>query len=193
MPMSRLIADAVERRRDVGRDFLEVRMEAAGADDERRAGRRTTARNANCPVIEMKRDARVDELGVERDLQRVEDHRADEVEPQVQEREVGRDERRQRDDGLAQERELAGLDQQAQAHGDEARRAPAELEHRADDEAAGLDREHRAQRVDDLRRVGDGIVGEEHRVELARARAPATAPAGWPCAARRSGRRHRSA
>ncbi|TMH28653.1 MAG: hypothetical protein E6H58_17480, partial [Betaproteobacteria bacterium] len=158
-------ADPVERRRDVRRDLLEVRVEAAGADDE---GRLVAERGAERELAEDRdeRDARMDQLRVERDAQRVEHHRADEVEPQVEQCNVGRDERRQRDDALAEQRELVGLDEQAESHGDEARRSPAELEHRADDEAAGLDREQRAQRVDDLRRVRYRVVRKQHRVEL---------------------------
>jgi hypothetical protein len=159
-------ADAIERHRNVGRDFLEARMEAAGADEERwliaeLRAERELAGDAD------ERDARVNQLGVERNAQRIELDRADEVETEIQEREVRRQERRHLDDGLTEEREPVGLDEQPHADGNEARRAPPELQHRADDETAALDRKHRAQRVDDLRRVRNRVLGKEDRVEVA--------------------------
>ncbi len=60
------------------------------------------ARNANCPEMDVNRDTRVDELGIERDAERIENDRANEIEPQIQQCEVGRDQWRQRDNTLAE-------------------------------------------------------------------------------------------
>ena len=112
-------------------------------------------------------DARIAQHAVEPDLQRIEDDAAGEVDLETQQRERLVDQRRQLHDHLADEDDLARLDQHADARDDEARRAPAELEHRPDDEAAGLEREDRAQLVDDLRRVGDRVLREQEAVERA--------------------------
>ena len=112
-------------------------------------------------------DARIHQFGVERNAQRVEHHRADKIQPQVEQRQIGADQRRQLHDSLTEDDELVGLDQQAEPHCHQTGRAPAELQHRTDDETAGPDRKQRAQGVDDFRRVADRVGREQHRVERA--------------------------
>ena len=80
-------ADAIERRRNVGRDFLEAWMEAAGADDERRliaelGAERELAGDAD------ERDARVNQLGVEANAQRIEARPSRRSRAEVEQREV---------------------------------------------------------------------------------------------------------
>jgi hypothetical protein len=110
-------------------------------------------------------DARVAQQPVEPELQRIEHDAAGNVHLQVEHRERFLDERRQRDDHLANDDDLAGFDQDANARGDQAGRAPPELEHRADNEAARAERKDRAQLIDDLRRVGDRVLREEKAVQ----------------------------
>ena len=159
-------ADAVERHRNVGRDFLERRVEAARADEEGRVAAEFGAER-ELAGDRNEGDARIHQLGVERDAQRVEYHRANEIQPQVEQRQIGADQRRQLHDGLAEDDELVGLDQQAEPHRYQTGRAPAQLQHRADDEATGLDRKQRAQGVDDFRRIADRVGREQHRVKRA--------------------------
>ena len=72
---------------------------------------------------------------------------------------------RQRELQHADDRDVAGdLDDHAERDAHQRRRAPAELDHRADQERALLDREEPAQVGQDPRRVRDDVLGEHHRL-----------------------------
>ncbi len=96
-----------------------------------------SARNANWPVSEMNSTRESRSSAVDPELQRVEHDAAGDVHLQVEQRERLVDQRRQLHDHLADDDDLARLDQHADARDHQARRAPAELEHRPDHEAAG--------------------------------------------------------
>ena len=66
MPMSKLVADTVERRRNIGRNLLEARVEAACADEERRLVPNCRAERELAGDRD-ERNARMDELRVEPD------------------------------------------------------------------------------------------------------------------------------
>ena len=95
----------------------------------------------------------------------VELDRADEVDLEDDQRDVVG---RERDLEHADDRDVArDLDDDAERHADQRRRAPAELRHRPDQERALPRREEGAQVADDLRGVGDDVLREHHRLDRA--------------------------
>ena len=103
--------------------------------------------------------ARVVEIGAEEDVAAVEIDHADEVDLQAQDRRVLRRQHRPQhaDDG---EHRVRQIEQQAELHRDDRRRAPAELRHRPDDEVILLRREELLDVADDARDVRDDVLRE---------------------------------
>ena len=85
------------------------------------------------------------------------------------------------------------LDDDAEREADQRGRAPAELRHRADQEAVRVRREDRAQVADDARRVRDRVRREQDPVRPRRCARRARALQAPRCDSGRAGRRRRSA
>ena len=162
----KLRADALEWCGNIGWNIGELRVKTARAQQEcglvaEQRAKRELAGQRN------KHHARITQHAIQPELQWIEHHAAGDIHLQIQQRERFLHQWRQLHNHLADDDNLARFDQYADARRHQARCAPTQFQHRADDKTAGAERENRAQLVNDLRRVGDGVLREQEAVERA--------------------------